>query len=180
MILCIFASFNENFNRPRNQTINLISKSSSFNNKSLSLMYGQSHDKTKYTTIIGYLENSVFICILLFAILNLVQICTYGKVGIRQKFSCLFHTRPEIWSLLNTRETIFEEKKKWMFSNHFTRRLGWLKTSIPKRLRGGLCTVFLAQSIMNGVLSLQVWKLGIRKHLIYQNAKILINFSLFL
>lgn len=87
-------------------------------------MYGQSHDKTKYTTIIGYLENSVFICILLFAILNLVQICTYGKVGIRQKFSCLFHTRPEIWSLLNTRETIFEEEKKWMFSNHFTRRLG--------------------------------------------------------
>lgn len=78
-------------------------------------MYGQSHDKTKYTTIIGYLENSVFICILLFAILNLVQICTYGKVGIRQKFSCLFHTRPEIWSLLNTRETIFEEKKNGCF-----------------------------------------------------------------
>lgn len=115
VILCVFASFNENFNRPRNQTINLISKSSSFNNKSLSLMYGQSHDKTKYTTIIGYLENSVFICILLFAILNLVQICTYGKVGIRQKFSCLFHTRPEIWSLLNTRETIFEEKKNGCF-----------------------------------------------------------------
>lgn len=117
VILCVFASFNENFNRPRNQTINLISKSSSFNNKSLILMYGQSHDKTKYTTIIGFLENSVFIFIriLLFAILNLVQICTYGKVGIRQKFSCLFHTRPEIWSLLNTRETIFEEKKNGCF-----------------------------------------------------------------
>lgn len=179
MILCIFASFNENFNRPRNQTIHLISKSSSFNNKSLSLMYGQSHDKTKYTTKIGYLENSVFICILLFAILNLVQICTYGKVGIRQKFSSFSHQTGNLESSKYERDDFWGEKK-WMFSNHFTRRLGWLKTSIPKRLRGGLCTVFLAQSIMNGVLSLQVWKLGIRKHLIYQNAKILINFSLFL
>lgn len=117
-----------------------------------------------------------------FTILNLVQIRTYGKVRFCQKIFCHFHTRPEIWSHLRrmTRETIFEGGKKWMFSNHFTRRLGWLKTSIPKRLRAGLCTVFLAQSIMNGVLSLQVWKLGIRKHLIYQNAKILINFSLFL
>lgn len=177
MILCVFASFNENFNQPRNQTINLISKSSSFNNKSLSLMYGQSHDKTKYTTIIGYLENFVYTLLCdSESCPNLYLWIGWNSPKILLSFS---HQTGNLESSKYKRDDFWGEKK-WMFSNHFTRRLGWLKTSIPKRLRGGLCTVFLAQSIMNGVLSLQVWKLGIRKHLIYQNAKILINFSLFL